>query len=32
MGANMGMTFSGGIIDFIIYGAIPDAVGKGVNS
>ena len=32
LGANMGMTFSGGIIDFVIYGAIPDALGKGVNS
>ncbi|MDE6477174.1 MAG: glucose PTS transporter subunit IIA [Mycoplasmoidaceae bacterium] len=30
-GAHMGMTFSGGFIDFIIYGALPDALGAKAN-
>jgi PTS system glucose-specific IIC component len=30
-GAHMGMTFSGGVIDFVIYGIIPDALGGGTN-
>ncbi len=30
-GAHMGMTFSGGFIDFIIYGALPDAIGAKAN-
>ncbi len=29
--AHMGMTFSGGIIDFFIYGVLPDASGAGAN-
>ncbi len=31
MGANMGMTFSGGAIDYVIYGIIPDAMGREVS-
>lgn len=30
-GANMGMTFSGGAIDYVIYGIVPDALGKEVS-
>ena len=30
-GAHMGMTFSGGIIDFCIYGVLPDTLGAGAN-
>jgi phosphotransferase system glucose/maltose/N-acetylglucosamine-specific IIC component len=30
-GAHMGMTFSGGLIDFAIYGAVPDATGAKAN-
>jgi PTS system glucose-specific IIC component len=31
LGAHMGMTFSGGLIDFCVYGVIPDAVGGQAN-
>lgn len=31
-GANLGMTFSGGLIDYIIYGIVPDALGANVHS
>ncbi len=31
VGAHMGMTFSGGFIDFMIYGALPDGMGAGAN-
>ncbi|WP_027124004.1 PTS transporter subunit IIABC [Mycoplasmoides pirum] len=31
-GANLGMTFSGGFIDFTIYGIVPDALGSNVHS
>jgi phosphotransferase system glucose/maltose/N-acetylglucosamine-specific IIC component len=27
----MGMTFSGGALDFIIYGILPDATGHAAN-
>lgn len=30
-GAHVGMTFSGGAIDFVIYGVIPDAMGAGAH-
>lgn len=32
LGMNMGMSFSGGLLDFIVYGALPDALGKQANS
>ncbi|NOQ50160.1 MAG: PTS sugar transporter [Mycoplasmataceae bacterium] len=32
LGANLGMTFSGGIIDFALYGILADATGFGVQS
>jgi phosphotransferase system glucose/maltose/N-acetylglucosamine-specific IIC component len=31
MGAHMGMTFSGGFLDFIIYGMLPDTTGHAAN-
>ncbi|WP_052663887.1 PTS transporter subunit IIABC [Mycoplasmoides alvi] len=31
-GANLGMTFSGGLIDYTIYGIVPDALGANVHS
>ncbi len=31
LGAHMGMTFSGGLIDFCIYGVLPDSLGAGAN-
>lgn len=31
LGAHVGMTFSGGAIDFTIYGIIPDAMGAGAH-
>lgn len=31
LGTHMGMTFSGGIIDFSLYGILPDATGMGAN-
>lgn len=32
LGMNMGMSFSGGLLDFIVYGALPDALHKQANS
>lgn len=31
-GANVGQTFSGGLIDLVLYGFVPDALGASVNS
>ncbi len=31
LGAHVGMTFSGGLIDFCIYGVLPDSLGAGAN-
>ncbi len=31
LGAHIGMTFSGGLIDFCIYGILPDSLGAGAN-
>lgn len=30
-GAHMGLTFSGGVIDFFIYGVVADSIGAGAN-
>lgn len=32
LGAHIGMTFSGGIFDFVLFGILPDATGFGTNS
>lgn len=32
LGANLGSTFSGGFVDFLMYGIIPDAFGMGTKS
>jgi|GEM_PF-2082757 len=31
LGAHMGMTFSGGIFDFALFGILPDATGLNAN-
>jgi phosphotransferase system glucose/maltose/N-acetylglucosamine-specific IIC component len=31
LGAHMGMTFSGGLLDFIVYGVLPDVTKHGAN-
>jgi phosphotransferase system glucose/maltose/N-acetylglucosamine-specific IIC component len=31
LNAHCGMTFSGGILDFIIYGVLPDVAKQGAN-
>ncbi len=32
LGSHVGMTFSGGIFDYVLFGVIPDATGLGANS